>query len=119
MKTLQGQSYATINSILKNMILEEKSQEVEFVLLPNNFIVNAKINRKPEADNYNTPILDVDMKLDSFHLQLNSDQVYSFLLLLDSIDRLKTAQTFRKWRPNVSVKGKWFYYFQLVFVCFF
>lgn len=83
---------------------------LQYILWPINFTSNAVINRKPEVDDYTSPVLDIQMDLDVFELRLTRNQFESLLLLLDAIDRMNLAQPYRQWRPSVPIKGnprKW------------
>jgi len=96
-----------IDEILNDRI-STKSKSVnnlQYILKPINLTSHAVINRKPEADAYSIPVLDVNMDLDVFELQFTRMQFESLFLLLDSIDRMNLAQLYRKWRPLLPVKG--------------
>lgn len=99
---------AEINEILKDQISKngELVKELEYILCPINFVSEAAIHRKPEADKYELPIVDLSMNLDAFHLQLGNNQISTLLLLVETIDRINSAAPYRKWRPSVSVKRK-------------
>lgn len=102
---MHGKSVNGINGRLKEL-LYDKSSDLNYVLCPINFITNAKINRKPEAYQYKHAIADINMSLEAFQLQLNNNQIEVLMLLMDAIDRMQTAAPYRRWRPNVSIQGK-------------
>ncbi|XP_053208525.1 LOW QUALITY PROTEIN: intermembrane lipid transfer protein Vps13-like [Panonychus citri] len=82
-----------------------KPKNLTYILRPNNFTAQTFINRKPKEEDFQVPMFDIDMLLDQFTLALNRGQFESFLLLLDSVDRMKLAAPYRQWRPHVPVKG--------------
>ena len=101
-----------IDAVLANRIANRHKtpNDLQYILWPINFTSNAVINRKPELDNYASPVLDIQMDLDVFELRMTRMQFESLLLLLDAIDRMNLAQPYRKWRPSVPIKGnakKW------------
>ena len=97
----------SIDEILADRIatLHKTPDDLQYILWPINFNTNAVINRKPEEEHYKNPVLDIHMDLDVFELRMSRMQFESLLLLLDAIDRMNLGKPFRKWRPNVPIKG--------------
>lgn len=97
-----------IDEILKSQISTngQSIADLQYILHPINFDAGATIHRKPEADSYKLPIVDLTMNLGSFHLQLTSHQIRALFLLFEVIDRANVAAPYRKWRPTVSIKEK-------------
>ncbi|RWS14430.1 vacuolar protein sorting-associated protein 13C-like isoform X4 [Dinothrombium tinctorium] len=89
-----------IHAIAQN---DRRVSYLNYILEPNNFSASTIINRKPEVEKFTMPLFDIDMLLDQFCLCFNRQQFESFLLFLDSLNRMKIAQTFRKWRPKDQV----------------
>ncbi|XP_015795977.1 vacuolar protein sorting-associated protein 13 [Tetranychus urticae] len=82
-----------------------RPKDLTYVLRPNNFTAKTFINRKPKEEDFKVPMFDIDMLLDQFTLAFNRGQFESFLLLLDSVDRMKLAAPYRQWRPHLPIKG--------------
>lgn len=82
---------------------EANAPKLTYILKPINFSAVTYIDRKPKEDDFEIPMFDIDMSLDQFALTLNRAQIQSALLLLDSIDRMKLAAPYRKWRPSCSI----------------
>ncbi|KAJ6225422.1 hypothetical protein RDWZM_003967 [Blomia tropicalis] len=105
-KRYNGLKFSDINNRLKSHISKDPKGDshLEYILCPINFISEATIHRKPEIDSYKIPIIDLVMNLESFYLQVTNYQIHTLLLLLDSIERMRSAAPYRKWRPSVSIK---------------
>ena len=102
----------SIDELLKDRIANRHKtpDNLQYILWPINFSTNAVINRKPEADQFSSPVLDIQMDLDVFEVRMTRMQFESLLLLLDAIDRMNLGKPYRKWRPSVPIKGhskKW------------
>jgi len=103
----------TLDQLLHNLITSKSDWHAPlgYILSPINLTANAIIHRKPEEDHFKIPIADVDLKLDFFSLRFSRIQFKSLMMLLDSMDRMKLAMPFRKWRPiGIPVSGhamKW------------
>ena len=84
--------------------------QLDYIFKPITFTADAMINRKPHVDDFNVPVLDIDVLLDDFKLGFHRKQFESLLLLLDSFGRMKLALPHRRWRPTVPIHGhskKW------------
>ena len=109
-KRLFGLKFNEINEILKNRISKKGGALVdglEYILCPINLLTEAIIHRKPEVDGYKIPIINVNINLDYFRLQLTKAQIQTLILLSNTIDRIKSGAPYRKWRPNVPIRGQW------------
>lgn len=98
-----GQNRQTVMKRFKEFF--EKEKNISYIFAPIDFYTFAKINRKPEASNYSSPICDLDMHLSDFQIFMNNYQIRSIIFMLDSIDRMRVASTYRKWRPKSRIKG--------------
>lgn len=99
-----GKSSNEINDRLKSL-LYEKSSELQYILSPINVTTTAKIIRRPEVYQYRQPIIDVNTTIEQFNVQFNPDQVELLMQLLDAIDCMRAAASYRRWRPTVGIKG--------------
>lgn len=78
---------------------------LNYIVSPICLNVNTILHRKPQQDDFRLPIADVTLELDNFSIKMSRVQFEFMLLLLDSLDRMRIAGSYRKWRPNVGVKN--------------
>lgn len=106
-KRLNGFQPAELNKILKNRISKRDNyvENLEYILCPIKFHSTALIHRAPEDDGYKIPVVDLNMNLDTFCLQMSNSQIEMLMLLLKTFTEIKSSTPYRKWRPTVPVKN--------------
>jgi hypothetical protein len=96
-----------IDTILSRRIASSTNhvsdKNLDYVLKPVTFRGNLVINSKPEKFDFSLPVADVDMILGDFIVNLKKSQLHSITSFMDSLNRIRVASAFRKFRPTVGV----------------
>lgn len=80
-------------------------KNMDFILKPVTFKGNLVINSKPEKFNFQIPVSDVDLLLGEFTVHLKKKQIHCITSFLESLNRIRIASAFRKFRPSTKVSS--------------
>jgi len=96
-----------IDAILSKRIASKSNQVIneslDYILKPVTFRGNLVINSKPEKFEFTLPVADVDMILGEFTVHLKKSQLHSITSFMDSLNRIRVASAYRKFRPANGV----------------
>ena len=95
----------------------DKPTDTDYVLEPINFHCKVFIHRKPYEDSFEIPTADIEMGLEKFALDLNRTQFETLLVVVDNLNRLSIAVAYKKWRPELNVKGNGKLWWKFAITC--
>jgi hypothetical protein len=96
-----------INRGMRDLIANQQNLSVplDYILLPDQFVANMFVHRKPQEDSFQLPLLDIEMVLDRFSITFTKTQYDSLLYLLENVNQFTVSVAYRKWRPTISLAG--------------
>lgn len=94
---------AILSKRIENTIRQVNDRNMDYVLKPVTFRGNLVVNSKPEKFDFVLPVADIDMILGDFTVHLKKSQLHAITSFMDSLNRMRIANAYRKFRPVVGV----------------
>lgn len=77
---------------------------MRYILNPMSLETKALLNMKPKLDNFQTPMFDITILLESIGINLNRLQYFDIMDMLNRIDMMSLNAKYHKYKPLVPLK---------------
>ncbi|GAB1605844.1 hypothetical protein Ahia01_000866700 [Argonauta hians] len=106
-----------LNLLKENVAGSKTTTNYTYMIKPICSVAHLKLHTKPEEDEFTIPKVFLTVIFDNIALSLSKNQYDDVLELLESFERMATSALYRKYRPDVPLRGNYARWWKYAYEC--